>query len=392
MYNEVKNWYEPVDSLREFGLMSEMTRWESGFLCGLLKRFRPHKILEVGVAAGGTSVILGRALEMLGLDQTMHYSGDLSEKYYQPGNGKLKTGYQYEIACEEKIISKGNHKLFTGKYLPEYIDEIGNGIDFIILDTMHIAPGELLDVLIALPYLSLKAVIVFHDLAIDHQNKFRPFYCINKCLFDSLDGEKYFNVSRNDIDTCMLYGYSDIGGVIIENRDNCIRDLFSMFGLPWAYMLSDRELDIYRKKYMEMYDDKYLELFDLLVKVQKKTWNERSSLGAKQNIIVHFKERLLKQKTFLYGNGKRGKKFNKYIKLIGGNIAGWIVSDGYRTEKQMDGLPVYTLSELEAMEGNKLVIVASSYIDVLDNIEKSGMEYYIPDQFLIEQMALYENV
>ena len=86
-----------------------------------------------------------------------------------------------------------------------------------------------------------------------------------------------------------------------------------------------------------------------------------------------------------------GKK-KLYLKLIGGNIAGWIVSDGYRTEKQMDGLPVYTLSELEAMEGNKLVIVASSYIDVLDNIEKSGMEYYIPDQFLIEQMALYENV
>lgn len=32
---------------------SEMTRWQRGFLCGLIKRESPHKILEIGVAAGG---------------------------------------------------------------------------------------------------------------------------------------------------------------------------------------------------------------------------------------------------------------------------------------------------------------------------------------------------
>lgn len=36
----------------------EMTPWESGFLMGLLNKKRPHKILEIGVAEGGTSVLI----------------------------------------------------------------------------------------------------------------------------------------------------------------------------------------------------------------------------------------------------------------------------------------------------------------------------------------------
>ena len=125
----------------------------------------------------------------------------------------------------------------------------------------------MLDLLVAIPYLSPTALVVFHDLALDHQSLFRQSYSINKCLFDSVDGEKYFNVCGTDIDTDMIYGYPDIGGVVIENKENCIRDLFSMLGLFWAYMPSDRELEIYRQKYSSLYSPEYIELFDLTVKV-----------------------------------------------------------------------------------------------------------------------------
>ena len=38
----------------------EMSGYESGFLCGLIKRYRPKKILELGVAAGvSTAIIIG---------------------------------------------------------------------------------------------------------------------------------------------------------------------------------------------------------------------------------------------------------------------------------------------------------------------------------------------
>ena len=59
----------------------EMTHFESGFLCGLLKRERPKKILEVGVAAGGTSAVLLKSISMLNLNAKL-YSVDLCHKYY----------------------------------------------------------------------------------------------------------------------------------------------------------------------------------------------------------------------------------------------------------------------------------------------------------------------
>lgn len=391
MYKEIVNWYEPVDKLGDAVSVAEMTRWESGFLCGLLKKFRPKKILEVGVSGGGTSVIIRKALEMLGLDETAHFSGDLAEKYYRKSNSDLETGYQYAVACKEGLISGGNHKFFTGKYLPEYIDEIGEGIDFVILDTVHSAPGELLDLLAVLPYLAGTAVVVFHDLAIDHANPFRQFYSINKCLFDSLDGEKYFNVLGNDIDAEMLYGYSDIGAVVIKDKENSIRDLFSMLGLPWAYMLPEKELALYRQKYSEHYGHGYIELLDLIVKVQEHTWKGHSPEG-KQQLIDGFKEKISGKKAYLYGTGKRGKRLHHYMKMIGGTAAGWVVSDGYRSEKYLDGLPVYTLSELSALEDEKMVIAASTFSNVIENIEKSGMEYYIPNQFILEQAVLYGNI
>ncbi|RKI43910.1 class I SAM-dependent methyltransferase [bacterium D16-51] len=391
MYKEIENWYEPVDSLSKFNSVTEMTRWESGFLCGLLKKFRPHKILEVGVAGGGTSVIIRKALEMLGLDDSMHYSGDLSEKYYRKRDEGLVTGFQYDVACERNLISEGNHKLYIGNYLPEYIEDIGGEIDFVILDTVHSAPGELLDLLVVLPYLSETAIIVFHDLATDHQNHYRQTVSINKCLFDSLDGEKYFNICGNDIDRDMLYGYSDIGGVVISNRENCIRDLFSMFGLPWAYMPSDKELDIYRKKYACFYDAKYIEMFDLIVKVQRHTW-KHNSLEGKRRLITEFKRKISEKKIYLFGNGKRGRKLYHFIEMIGGHIEGWCVSDEYKTEKQENGLPVYTLQELGTLKEEKLIIVATTFLNIIDDIENSGIEYYIPNPFIINQSSLYDNL
>ena len=46
---------------------------------------------------------------------------------------------------------------------PDVIDEIGSDIDFLILDTLHIVPGEILDFLVCLPYLTKDAIVVLHD-------------------------------------------------------------------------------------------------------------------------------------------------------------------------------------------------------------------------------------
>ncbi len=41
----------------------EMSEFESAFLCGLLKKFKPKKVLEIGVAGGATTAIMLQCLE-----------------------------------------------------------------------------------------------------------------------------------------------------------------------------------------------------------------------------------------------------------------------------------------------------------------------------------------
>lgn len=67
-----------------------MSEFESAFLCGLLKKFKPKKILEVGVSAGGTTPIILQCLEDNGQEYEM-YSIDVSEKYYRDSN--KETGF-----------------------------------------------------------------------------------------------------------------------------------------------------------------------------------------------------------------------------------------------------------------------------------------------------------
>lgn len=62
-------YYEPLcilEHLSEYG-KAEMTEEGLAFLCGLIRVNRPHKIVEIGVAAGGTTAVIMNCIAMLGL-------------------------------------------------------------------------------------------------------------------------------------------------------------------------------------------------------------------------------------------------------------------------------------------------------------------------------------
>lgn len=65
----------------------KMSEFESAFVCGIIKEIRPRKILEVGVAAGGTTSIILQCLADLNMGDCEFYSADLNEKYYRVGGG-----------------------------------------------------------------------------------------------------------------------------------------------------------------------------------------------------------------------------------------------------------------------------------------------------------------
>ena len=108
----------------------------------------PKKIIEVGVAAGGTTGIILNCLENIDQEYRM-MSVDIDEKYYRDNN--YPCGFlAYEIT---KNLQVGTHEFQVGTTLSFVIDDFGDDIDFLILDTIHRMPGENLDFLTALPYL-----------------------------------------------------------------------------------------------------------------------------------------------------------------------------------------------------------------------------------------------
>lgn len=258
MYQNVDLYMEPQKILKEMKEgYCEMQPSELGFLCGLLRSYSPSKIVEVGVAGGGTTSVVMNCLNMLGSDAKV-FSVDLNSECYRRA-GKM-TGYQLE-EIRDKLSNYANHRFVLGHILPEVIEEIYNGeaIDFVILDTVHNLPGELLDFLCILPYLKDDAIVVLHDVTLNLSSS--PVSFATKIVLDAVVGTKYFNVNN-----CATY---NIGGVKIgkETRQN-IANVFSAFSITWNYYPAPQELEMYTKIYEKYYDEECLILFNIYVKAQ----------------------------------------------------------------------------------------------------------------------------
>lgn len=112
------------------------------------------------MAAGGTTTVILNCLEKINSCCEI-YSVDICEKCYI--DTSQKTGFIAWNYLKHKTNNTIKHRFMFGETIASRIEEIGNGIDFVILDTMHALPGELLDFISLYPYLDKRAVIVFHD-------------------------------------------------------------------------------------------------------------------------------------------------------------------------------------------------------------------------------------
>lgn len=83
------------------------------------KEKNPTKILEIGVAGGGTTAIILTCLKILNKEARM-YSVDLSEKWYR--TNKRETGF---VAKEfvNSISGTVQHDFFLGKLIPFVIEK-----------------------------------------------------------------------------------------------------------------------------------------------------------------------------------------------------------------------------------------------------------------------------
>jgi hypothetical protein len=199
------------------------------------------------------------------------FSVDITESFY--ADSSLVTGYEFHKLAKH-FGNLCNHQFLFGKTLAGQIENIGGDIDFAILDTTHAVPGELLDLLTILPYMSKNGIIILHDVelsrirAINLNNPWHhnaPYAIATKIAFLSVhSSEKYLNTSFigiNDTPLCNIAGFK-VDDNTLDNPYN----LFYALTLPWAYHLNDNIINEYRMIFRKNYDFTCNKCFESAVK------------------------------------------------------------------------------------------------------------------------------
>ena len=248
----------------------EMSEFDSAFLCGAIKQFHPKKILEVGVASGASTSIILQALEDIGEPYKI-YSVDASSGWYRD---KTKpSGFMATFALDNNLFApqstlRGEHKFYLGKYLPQVIDEIGGDIDFVILDTVHYTPGELLDFPVMLPYLKDGAIVVLHDVSFNHDAD--PLAYATTALLSAVTSEKKF-INLVEYEPTKSRCYPNIAAFSVGKRtQDHIENLFLSLVITWRYVPDDKQLEIYREFYKKHYPAELVGIFDETIKMNRK--------------------------------------------------------------------------------------------------------------------------
>lgn len=389
---------EPIEILKSLNdcgtnIYSEMTDMELGFLCGLLKMHKPKKIVEIGVSSGGTTSAILNCLTILNSNSII-YSVDLNKTHYKHKN--KETGFLVDKTLKY-INTKVKHKFYLGNTIAKCIDEIGENIDFLILDTVHFIPGEILDFITCLPYLSPNAIVVLHDTNY-HQINGSLGYC-TKTLFDTVVAHKI--VPKDSIDK---EAFPNIAAFqIIEDTNKYIENCFSALTMPWNYIPQSNQLEEYRNIFLNYYDLNYIQLYDIAVKMNRNLLNTikhkqiMKEKDKKRKLITEFHSFWLTgKKIYLYGCGQFGKMVNLYAKNRNMKIEGFVVSDCEYVTKYSEIENVIPISELIDKKDNIFIMLTLDNKfrkEVIENFKQNNFSnYYAIPIDLYEALREYVDV
>jgi hypothetical protein len=236
------------------------------FINALILRNKPKKLLEIGVSAGGSSIVILNAIKCF--PESRLFSIDLHDTWYRDPD--CKTGYyvDYYPHLKEKW------KLFTGGLALNFIDEIaqdGRGVDFCLIDTVHCNPGEILDILMVLPFMEDDAIIVFHDVSLhtyyflDGKIALGQKSITNNLLMSSITGEKYLMNSMEGTN------FPNIAGIKINKltKEN-VFEIFNLLMLKWSYMPTEHQEKEIVSHVAKHYDEYYVKYLKDIFEYQKK--------------------------------------------------------------------------------------------------------------------------
>ncbi len=246
----------------------EMAEYEYNFLTTLIRRKKPKKLLELGVSQGGSSAILLNAIK--DFDDSFLYSIDYNTNHYRLKD--KKTGFYMNNYPE----LKKKWKLSTGGLALNFMDEIGDGIDFCFIDTVHCNPGEILDFLMVLPYLKEDATVVFHDTNLQYYALKRrgllDFQFTNNLLMSAVTGKKLLPFLVNDSG----YKFSNIGAIELNSQTmSSCWDIFNLLTIEWVCPPTNDELSALSLHFKKFYPQEFCTFFDAAVSEMKGLFHKK---------------------------------------------------------------------------------------------------------------------
>lgn len=365
MISDVELFYEPVQILSKISdeYTAEMRDGQLAFLCGLIKKFRPEKTVEIGVAAGGTTAVMLNCIHMLNL-KTQLFSIDLSEDFYE--NPSRKTGYLAE-ECKSILNKQLNHTLYTGKYAVERIDDIGKDIDLLVLDTVHVLPGEILDFLAYYPYLKKGCVVVLHDTAMNQYSDNKDAFA-TRILLSSVAALK------------ILYEDANIAAFIVsEDTTQYMDNIFSALMVTWKYLPGQQEIQLYRDYYSKYYSSENLKMFDMALEMNRKSILRQANLKLDAFLKIYKLVNGMKGKrVYVYGHGSYGKQFYQILAECGIDLGGYIVSDNQNIDR--DDMDIYSLSNMVLDNDHDMIFIGvnmSLWEEISEQLQRKGITNYV---------------
>ena len=205
---------------------------EAYFINGLIRKNKIKHCLEIGVANGGSAILILNALK--DRENSILVSLDLNNELFNDPN--KTTGYRVKKYFPE--LAK-NWKLYTGEQPHKFLVELNMKFDFLFLDSTHVSPGEIINFIESLPFLNENAIVVIHDLLWHFsKNSIMKFYpsCIS--LIPALYGDKVLLYDING-------EISNIGAVFLySNQEKHFIDYFLLLLNFWEYMPKDEQISV----------------------------------------------------------------------------------------------------------------------------------------------------
>ena len=231
----------------------EITLEDQKFFHGLIRTIKPKKVVEIGVSRGGSAILILNAIK--DIENARLFSIEKLNHWYK--DRRKKPGYIVQEKFPE-LMNKWT--LYTGVLVSQVIETIGNDIDLVFFDTMHITPGEMLDWLMVLPFLQNEAIVVFHDTFVLYNSKLyinTKTITSNNQLICYIRGElilpHYGNKTFN----------RNIGALkLAPEQKNYFYQYFLALAIQWEYMPSRKDINFMRDFFMKYYGKKYIDIFD----------------------------------------------------------------------------------------------------------------------------------